>query len=163
MPTLRTDVVDVYVARRGALGLEFLQLLRAQEPLAKTWQPVMGHVEANEHGVQAAKREMKEEVGLACGDGHVLAMYALEQVHPFYIAELDCVMLSPRFVVEVAAGWSPSQQVLLQSTEHTEHRWVQESRAADCFMWPGQRAALQEVGRVLRGCESAAQLLIWKK
>lgn len=163
MPTLRADVVDVYIARRGTLGIEYLQLLRAQTPMQHTWQPVMGHVEAGETAVEAAKREMREEVGLACGDEHVLAMYSLEQTHPFFLAELDCVMLSPRFVVEVAARWNPSLATLLESGEHTQFRWVQEARASDGFMWPGQRAALQEASQVLRGCESASQLLLWKR
>lgn len=162
MPELRADVVDVYIARRGTLGIEYLQLLRAQAPMQNTWQPVMGHIEAGETAVQGAKRELKEETGLACGDDHMLALYALEQTHPFFLAELDCVMMSPRFVAEVRAGWNPSLQVLVASGEHTQFRWVPENRVDDGFMWPGQRAALQEASRVLRGCESAPQLLLWK-
>jgi 8-oxo-dGTP pyrophosphatase MutT (NUDIX family) len=143
-PRIRTDIVDVYVARRGALGLEFLQLRRAKEPLRGSWQPIMGHVEAGETAVQTAKREAKEEVGLA-GSG-ILGLWQLEQVHPFYIASSDEIVMSPRFVAEVGLTWKP-----VLNSEHSEFRWVQESKVGEMFVWPGQRAAIAEAGRVLRG------------
>ena len=33
-PRLRADIVDVYIFRRKRSGIEFLQLLRASEPLS---------------------------------------------------------------------------------------------------------------------------------
>lgn len=143
-PRIRTDIVDVYVARRGALGLEFLQLRRAKEPLRGSWQPIMGHVEAGETAVQTAKREATEEVGL--GGSVILGLWQLEQVHPFYIASSDEIVMSPRFVAEVGLTWKP-----VLNSEHSEFRWVQESKVGEMFVWPGQRAAIAEAGRVLRG------------
>jgi len=161
MPTLRADVVDVYVARRGALGLEFLQLLRADAPMQHTWQPIMGHVEPGERATQTAERELREEVALAPGDAHVLTMHALEQTHPYFLAELDCVMCSPRFVVEVKNTWNPSLPALLATNEHSNFRWIPEDRISDAFLWPGQRAALAEASRVLRGCASEPHLRLF--
>ncbi len=137
MPTIRCDVVDVYIFRRAARGVEFLQLLRAEEPLKSTWHPIMGHVHEGETAVQTAKREMLEEVGLE--SSLALGMWALEQTHPFFVARLDCICLSPRFVVEVGPQWTP-----VLNEEHSEWRWVP---AADtsAFVWPGQRAAVREV------------------
>lgn len=143
-PRIRTDVVDVYVARRGALGLEFLQLRRARDPLRGSWQPIMGHIEAGESAVQAAKRETKEEVGLE--RSAALGLWQLEQVHPFFLAGSDEIVMSPRFVTEVGLAWKP---VLNQ--EHSEFRWVQEAKVGEMFVWPGQRAAIAEASRVLRG------------
>lgn len=141
-------------------GIYFLQVLRARDPLGQTWQPIMGHCEQGETAVQCALRELEEEVGLTPAPGgrwqgggpksgttpaHFLSLWALEQVHPFYIAELDAIVLSPRFAAEVAAGWSPRL-----NDEHTAHRWVHARDAmrasgAGAFMWPGQRAAAREV------------------
>jgi len=143
----------------------FLQLKRTRDPLGRTWQPVMGHAEPGETAVQCALRELSEEVGLAPpprgrgqGGGRevhadqppaahatFLALWALEQVHPFFIAELDAIVLSPRFAAEVPPGWTPRL-----NDEHTAHRWVHwrdavRASGEGAFMWPGQRAAAREI------------------
>lgn len=146
MPIVRTDVLDIYIARRATLGLEFLQFHRAQEPLAHTWQPIMGHVEPGEATVKAMWRELWEEAGLLADDAAIMGAWALEQVHPFYIAKQDCIMMSPRFLIEVASTWKPTL-----NEEHDQHRWVQESKIDDLFIWPGQKIALREAASVLRG------------
>lgn len=178
-PRVRTDVIDVYVFQRTdkpprpvvgasaastswggitpdtgadlAPGVYFLQLLRAQDPLGGTWQPIMGHCEQGETAVQCALRELEEEAGLRRGDSALRAVWALEQVHPFFIAALDAIVLSPRFAAEVEPGWTPRL-----NDEHSAHRWVHARDAMrasgggggggeGAFMWPGQRAAAREV------------------
>ncbi|MCC6322142.1 MAG: NUDIX domain-containing protein [Phycisphaerales bacterium] len=118
----------------------FLQLLRAGAPLAGTWHPVMGHIESGETAVECAKRELREEVGLKSEGGSLLGLWALEQVHPFFIAELDAIVLSPRFAAEVPAGWSPTID-----DEHSDFRWVSRRDVPTMFMWPGQQAACREI------------------
>lgn len=164
-PRVRTDVVDVYVftlatpaeARTWrALGVEvvehasaptdqrvspyFLQVLRSGEPLMGTWHPVMGHVEEGETAVQCARRELREELGITSAEARVRGFHALEQVHPFYIAAIEAIVMSPRFALEVAPGWSP-----VLNDEHSAARWVPASRVGELFMWPGQIRACQEV------------------
>lgn len=141
-PVIRADVVDVYVFRRAPQGVEFLQLRRAREPLAATWHPVMGHVEPGETGPACAAREAREEIGLDVRSSACLGFWALEQVHPFYVHQIDAVVLSPRFVCEVAGGWEPSL-----NDEHDASRWVSERDADGAFLWPGQRATLREILR----------------
>lgn len=136
-PRVRSDIVDVYIFRRALPGAEFLQLLRASEPLHGTWHPIMGHVEAGESAVQTALRELDEEVGLSPRDPDLLGLWALEQVHPYFVAAIDCIVLSPRLVAEVAPDWEPRL-----NTEHSAARWVSD---ASSFMWPGQRKAVEEV------------------
>lgn len=163
-PRIRADVVDVYVFRlptqrptaesRLPSTIEVLQLLRAKDPLGSTWQPVMGHVEVGETAKDTAWRELREEVGLdprSAGET-LLGMWALEQVWPFYIAAIDCIVLSPRFVAQVATTWEPAL-----NHEHTAHRWITVSTDADHvdvrsaldrhFMWPGQRHTIMEILR----------------
>jgi 8-oxo-dGTP pyrophosphatase MutT (NUDIX family) len=167
-PRIRSDVIDVYIFQRSArppaklavastpprssmdseLGsssrsgpqVYLLQLLRAGAPLANTWHPVMGHVEAGETAAACAWRELREELGLGSADEGLLGLWALEQVHPFFIAELDAVVLSPRFAAEVAPGWVPTL-----NAEHSDFRWVAAGDAGKLFMWPGQHAACREI------------------
>lgn len=186
-PLIRADVVDVYIVRaagdRDADGawseapagssasspadIELLQLQRTKDPLRGSWQPVMGHIEAGETAVQAAMREMAEEVGLrvtlAKAGGHqggggsdpaCLGVWALEQVHPFYIAAIDCIVLSPRFVVLVSCDWTPKL-----NSEHGASRWVRAAAAAAHFTWPGQLAAIAELRSVLNPAHPGHALL----
>jgi 8-oxo-dGTP pyrophosphatase MutT (NUDIX family) len=162
---IRADVVDVYVFTRtapaqrrndpradagdawpssgnGRAEVQFLQLLRSGAPLDNTWQPVMGHANIGETSVACAWREMHEELGLSRGDPAILGVWALEQVHPFYIASIDTIVMSPRFCCEVRPDWSPTL-----NEEHTAHRWVREQDVDASFMWPGQKAVCREIIR----------------
>lgn len=144
-PRVRTDIVDVYIFRRTRGGLEFLQMLRSAEPLKETWHPVMGHIEKGETAVACAIRELEEEVGLRPADKVFKGMWALEQVHPFYIAAIDQIVMSPRFAAEVARAWTPRV-----NDEHVGVRWVKAAEVARKFMWPGQVAACREVAGMVR-------------
>jgi len=61
-------------------------------------------------------------------------------VHPYYIAPIDSIVLSPRFAVQVRAEWKPRL-----NDEHTGLRWVRDRDVAKSFMWPGQIAACTEI------------------
>lgn len=148
---------DPFAHARGspARSVEFLQLLRRGPPLDGTWHPIMGHAEPGETAVQAALRELHEEVGLqaipratpgfdapgtgrrAAPDAALLGVWALEQVFPYYVAAIDCIVLSPRFAAEVRPGWTPRL-----NTEHAAFRWTRDP--AD-FMWPSQKRAIDQI------------------
>jgi 8-oxo-dGTP pyrophosphatase MutT (NUDIX family) len=165
VPEIRADIIDAYIFRRSTPeddtgssqprpvsgGVELLQLRRARDPLSATWQPVMGHVEAGETAVACLWRELAEEVGLRARDA--VGAWALEQVHPFFLAQLDAVVMSPRFAVEVESGWSP-----LLNKEHDDHRWVPAGEAGERFLWPGQHAAIAELRGLLDRAWRAAHL-----
>lgn len=146
-PALRSDVVDVFVFRQAqaahagdAPTVAFLQLKRATEPLIDTWQPVMGHVEKGETSLVCAARELREETGLTSENAALLGAWALEQTHPFFVAAINCIVLSPRFAVEVSADWSPTL-----NEEHCAYRWVGASEIEAVFFWPGQKAVCREI------------------
>jgi dihydroneopterin triphosphate diphosphatase len=147
-PSIRTDIVDVYIFRRwpdetiarSDPVLELLQLFRARPPLAESWQPVMGKVIGDETAPEAARREVFEEVGLSPDDLAAVGFWALEQVSPFYMRELDAVVMSPRFALEVTGTWRPTL-----NGEHTDFRWISAHQASRYFMWPGQLAAVREI------------------
>ncbi|GAB4547875.1 MAG: NUDIX pyrophosphatase [Phycisphaerales bacterium] len=144
-PALRADVVDLYVFRVTGGRVELLQLLRNKAPLLGSWQPVMGHVEPGERAHETAIREAYEEIALDVRTDDALGFWALEQVYPYYLPTLDCIVMSPRFVVEVRGGWEPTL-----NREHTAHRWIgvpeHEGHPAQThFMWPGQKSAVTEL------------------
>lgn len=153
-PRFRTDIVDVYVFRtpndhqsdaHRITDLELLQLRRTRDPMAGQWHPVMGHAEAGENAVACARRELHEEITLDLSAGVALGFWALEQVHPFFIAEMDCIIASPRFAVRVPTGWEPTL-----NDEHDAHRWTPAAEPAS-FVWPGQHAAIAELLAMLTG------------
>lgn len=152
MTRVRADIVEVSIAREGACGFEFLQLRRVGEPLAGSWQPVMGHVEAGETAVAAAARELGEEVGLRGGDGAWLGFWQLEEVHPYFVASLDAVVLPPRFLALVDGAWEPD---LSGDAAHDARRWVEAAGVREAFVWPGQARACAEALELLarRGSE----------
>lgn len=162
MPRIRADIVDVYIFRRWPtemvgrveVYLEFLQLFREDGRLARTWQPVMGHIEEGETAYAAAVREMGEEVGLTKTGGELQGMWSLEQVHPYFLADTDEIVLSPRFAAEVASTWEPRL-----NEEHSAHRWIAGHQASRYFMWPGQVGAVKEVLELLRMGSEAEEVL----
>lgn len=137
-PTVRTDVVDVYVFCREGGRVRYLQILRAREPMLGTWHPVMGHVEAGETAIATARREAREELGLDVDSA--LGFWALEETFPFYLPARDALMMSPRFVVEVRSGWEPAL-----NAEHSDARWVAGEESD--WLWPGQAACVRAIVR----------------
>lgn len=177
-PTLRSDVVDVYTFRRrpsrarldpsgeasgGEDVVEILQLRRATDErhggsLAGTWQPIMGHIEPGETAIDCAWRELQEEVGLTRESPDLLGLWSLEQVHPYFLASRNAIMLSPRFVAEVTYDWHATL-----NEEHDAVRWVRASDAEKSFMWPGQRGVIREIRQeiIKQGSLSEPGLRLW--
>lgn len=156
---VRSDIVDVYLFRRSrgrTGGVEFLQLLRTADPMGGTWHPVMGHIEEGETAVGCAFRELREEVGLGGSDPSLVRLFALEQVHPYFIPQINTIVLSPRFAAEVGAEWTP-----VLNDEHAAFRWTSESEVFRHFMWPGQMAACREIVELLALPLSQSRARVW--
>lgn len=144
-PSIRTDLVDAYVFRRAGGSIELLQLRRVDRPPETAWQPIMGHVEAGESGVETLWRELREEVGLSPDDAAFVGAWALQGIHPYFLASRDAIMLSPRFAVEVRSGWAPTL-----NHEHNAWRWTPLAEAERAFGWPGQHGAIAELAAITR-------------
>lgn len=143
-PTLRTDIVDVYVFRgRTGRSVEFLQLRRsAGATLPGTWQPVMGHILEGETAAACAARELREETGYGAGAGVVTGFWQLESPNVYFMHAAECMMMSPCFAVRVEPGREP-----VLNPEHDAARWIRRDYADCAFLWPGQR---QAIGQVIR-------------
>ena len=155
-PAIRTDIIDVYVFRRGhrSRGVEFLQLRRSSGTLAKTWHPVMGHIEPGETATAAALRELAEETGYRPEDG-LLGFWQLERVNTYFLARLDAVMMSPCFAAEADPNITPNLD-----EAHDQVRWVGHDHVDRTFMWPGQRQATGEILREVISPDSIASAVL---
>lgn len=127
-----------FVVRPAGRSHQFLQLRRATgQYMGATWQLVSGRIERGETAWQAALRELREETGLIPRE-----FYQLDTVSTFYLAEQDCIVHSPMFCAIVAAD----AKVRLDA-EHSGFRWVSRRQIRSLIMWPGERAAVDELCR----------------
>lgn len=155
MTDLRADMVTVFVFRRGAGRVEFLQLRRADEPARGTWQPILGATRPGESAARAAMRELREETGLDAASPACLGLWSLDRVRPFYLGDRDCVMLSPTFAAEADAAWTP-----VLDPEHAALRWIPSADAGDAFLWPGHADSCREIVESLLKPGSACEPLL---
>ena len=143
-PIVRTDIVEVYVFRAApgrTAAAEFLQLRRAATALLPgTWQPVMGHLLADERAAAGALRELGEETGLHAAA--IEGFWQLEEVNAFFLHAREWILLSPGFAARAPARWEPTL-----NDEHDAHRWVRRDHADRAFLWPGQRHAVAQIAR----------------
>ena len=161
-PTLRADIVEVYIFRHAAgsthegslHAVEFLQMRRAKGQLSGTWAPVMGHVEEGETATQAALREMQEESGYSKSRA-LLKFWQLESVNTYFLANIDVIVMSPGFAALVEPGSEP-----MMDDSHDAVRWVRMDHADRHFVWPGQRAAIQQIARDILSPHSLAESVL---
>jgi 8-oxo-dGTP pyrophosphatase MutT (NUDIX family) len=133
--SVRVSLVDLYVLRRRAGGLECLVLRRGSGGRCPgSWETVHGHIEDGEHPWQAAQRELQEETGLSPE-----RLYNLSRVETFYQHRLDEVALVPVFVAFV-----PSDAAVRLGPEHDRHEWLAPAAAGARFAWPRERRALDD-------------------
>ena len=133
MASLKFTHVEVWLFRRRP-SLRFLLLRRApsRRALPGIWQPVTGHLIRGESALAAAKREVREETGLAPA-----RWFRLESPALIFDPEADCVRVLPRFAAEIPTG----AHVRL-SPEHDAARYGSAREAARLVLWDTQREAI---------------------
>lgn len=140
MTRVAVSIVDVYPVRRRQAELEVLLLRRgAGTRCTGAWEAVHGHIEAGESPVDAARRELLEETGLAPE-----RWYNLSRVESFYQHRLDEVALVPVFVALVG-----EDDPVKLSSEHDGSEWLNFHGAAARFAWPRERRALEDIRQLL--------------
>lgn len=127
--------------RRMNDGLEFAVLKRSD---ASMWQFVSGGGEDGERPVEAAQREMLEEVSLNV-DGQLQLLDAMTTIPACVFKDVaswrDDVRVIPEhcFAVDV----KDAQPVL--SAEHDELRWLTYDQARELLTWDSNKTALWEL------------------
>lgn len=141
MTTLAAGVVDVFVVRpRGGDWLVLCLRRAAARSRAGAWEMVTGRVEPGEHPAQAARREVREETGLALD-----ALWTIG-VESFYLPGPDAVQHALLFVGFVADDAS----VTLDGHEHDAAEWLPLDAACARMTWPWARRRLAEGYELLR-------------
>lgn len=139
--------VLVYPYRKAKDGFEYALLQRSD---AGYWQGVAGGGEDNETPLEAAKRETREESGLP----DYCAFLQLDTVCPnpvtafrdSYLWGNDLYVIPQYFF-----GVQADQQRIVLSHEHTAYRWVSYDEALSLMLYEGNKIALWELDRKLRG------------
>lgn len=134
MPEIITPTVSVYPFRRSEQGPEYLALRRADvDHLSGTWQLVHGGIDPGETAVQAAWREIQEEIGLT-----PLRFWQLDHVETHYLPPKDAIRLVPCFVVELSNDAEPTL-----GPEHDDHAWLGLKDLRERLIWRSQQEAVQ--------------------
>jgi 8-oxo-dGTP pyrophosphatase MutT (NUDIX family) len=141
--SIKPDLVECWVFRVGASGVEVLLIRRAAHRIFPgLWQCVTGGVEPGESVPGAALREVLEETGL--GGGDIEAFYDLDHVAPFYDEGSDGVVVSAIFAVRVGLSVMPRL-----SHEHDAMRWMRAADVPAAVVWPSYAESVRRVAEVL--------------
>ncbi|HRK32439.1 MAG TPA: NUDIX domain-containing protein [Tepidisphaeraceae bacterium] len=130
-------IIAVYVVRPAAgKSHDFLQLRRREGVyMAGTWSTVYGSVEPGETAPMAALRELREEAGISAAE-----FYRLPTARSFYTPHNDTTYVVPGFCAMV-----PHDVSVALNMEHTDYRWVRRDRSNGAWLWPTDRAAIDEI------------------
>ena len=109
------------------------------------WELVHGSIEPGERPADAARREVREESGLA-----VQRLYSIT-VNPFYLHRTDSVQLAIVFAAIVAED---AEAVL--SAEHDALKWRSPKAAMRKLTWPREHQAVRYAMHLLRSGDAGA-------
>jgi dATP pyrophosphohydrolase len=136
IPVRSRSAAAVVLSGRGE-DARLLIMQRAKNSSRGLWSLVMGRLEPGETGVQAIRREIREEAGI-----RTAALYSSGCCDTFYNPGANTIEIMPIFV----AAFAERPDVTLDH-EHLAYRWVGFAEAADLLAYPGQRQALIEIKR----------------
>ena len=114
------------------------------------WQGVAGGGEDNETPLEAAKRETYEETGISSESPFL----QLDTVIPVRVTEfsVSAIWGEDVYVIPMYCfGVEVTDRPLVLSHEHTEYRWLKYEEADSLMKYDGNKTALWELDRRLRG------------
>ena len=149
MPTIVSDIVDVYVFRRLNARVQFLLLQRkASVPLGNTWQSFHTQIQGHESTIGAARRAVRELAGL-----NISEVYSADYINEFFDDTRDVVVLAPVLAVNV----SPQAPVTL-GQELKECAWWDTNQAVGRLPFAGQRWAVRHIDELMSVGHAESQL-----
>lgn len=141
--------VQVFIYRTIP-SLQILCLHRTQNQ-GGFWQPVTGKIDLNERPEETAIREVYEETGLR---GSLLN---LNYEHQFLLDKnVFPHIAQPAFVCEHSFALSVDEfikndnpNIILDSSSHSEFKWLSPIKALDMFKWAGNKVGLERLINIL--------------
>ncbi|MDZ7680295.1 MAG: NUDIX domain-containing protein [Fodinibius sp.] len=144
-------LVDVYPYRSNRSQFEFLILKRASDVIyAGQWRMIGGKVNSNETYHEAARRELKEEIG-----GTSNLFWTIPSINQFYDHENDQLHQIPAFAARIATG-----QGIILNHEHQDYRWISTDVIRDFIAWPEQRRLMQLTHSIVTNNEILEEWII---
>lgn len=139
MTQIAVGVVDVFVIQIVRGRWRVLVLRRSSGRSPGSWETVHGKIERGESPPDAARRELREETGLAAA-----RLYSVT-VNPFYIHATGAVQLAVVFAVFVDTA------AVTLGVEHDASEWLSPTAAHKRFTWPRESDALRHIQQLLKG------------
>ena len=135
----RPEEVFVIVRRGG----EYLVLHRSPRGGAY-WHSVAGALEDGESYLDAARRELLEETGLAAepvefGEQYAHRLDESSEFRALFPSGTEQILVCG-FLVEAPQGWEPQLD-----HEHDDYRWCSRDEALGLLYWPEARACLSSL------------------
>jgi len=132
--------------RRESTGTQYAVLKRSD---ADYWQFVAGGGEDKETPLEAAEREVREEIGVEA-DGLLRQLDSMSTVPKESFAARDSWGEDVYVIPEYCFALDIRGDSLQLSREHTEVRWVEYEEANQILKWDSNRNALWELDERLR-------------
>jgi len=153
---LNSAVLDLWVFRRRATGVEFLVLHASQAKAdrhfngGRFWQVPSGVIEEDESVPEAADR-LLAPYGLAAR-----VVWAGEHVYTIYNRRFHEMQIISVFAVETDAA---AEDVRLDPAEHAEHAWLPYEEALARVHYRGLKDGLRSVHEYVTGTATPAREL----
>jgi dihydroneopterin triphosphate diphosphatase len=130
-------------------GVEYAMFLRGDDPADPFWQGVAGGVEDGETLIEAARRELREETGLAPPQDRWIALDARASVPAGVFRDWRSWGPDTFVVHEHAFGVEVSEGGIELSHEHSEYRWLTFDAASNLLRYDSNKTALWELNERL--------------
>jgi dATP pyrophosphohydrolase len=114
------------------------------------WQAIAGGGEDNETPLEAAKRETFEEAGIA-RESDFIQLDTIESVPVTEFSNSHLWGNELYVIPQYCFGVLTKEEAIVLSHEHSEYRWLTYQEAAAMVKFDGNRTALWELDRRLRG------------
>ncbi len=130
-------MVSIVVLQGDGADTRMLLAQRRSQYMDGIWSYIAGHIESDETGWQAARRELDEETGL-----QPESLYATSFSEQFYDLAKDCIQIVPAFVALV-----PPTACVRLNDEHAAYAWLTIEEAMTRLPFGSQRDLLAHVRR----------------
>ena len=140
MPEMIADSVDAYIFRTAGQRVQFLLVQReSNRTFGGVWQSMHTRVEQRESTLDAARRAVRDAIGL-----DPLAAYSVDYIHQFFDHERDLIVFAPSLAFSLALG---GEYTLGDGFKALA--WFDAEDAANRLIWAGQRSAIRTFTRIL--------------
>ena len=140
MPKIVSDVVDTYLFRKINARAQFLVVRRrADAPGGDIWLAIHSRIEPSETAVDAARRDVPAQTGLAPE-----RYFSADYISQFYDHVRDAIVLAPALAAQV----NPNARVSVSSV-YSDYAWCDLEETTARLVWSAHRWAVRHIYDVI--------------